>query len=60
MLPIGGPGKALSAKEQADILFRWGHTNTLQQHPHHSFLRGRGGSLVTALYSAGCHNQHQL
>jgi hypothetical protein len=22
MLPIGGPGKALSAKEQADILFR--------------------------------------
>jgi hypothetical protein len=22
VLPIGGPGKALSAKEQADILFR--------------------------------------
>jgi hypothetical protein len=22
MLPIGGPGKAVSAKEQADILFR--------------------------------------
>jgi hypothetical protein len=22
LLPIGGPGKALSAKEQADILFR--------------------------------------